>query len=917
MVKKQALVVLVSLVSFIGSAFGLGLGDINVKSNLNDPLVAEIPLLRLQGLSPGEILPSLASNDDFRRAGIERNFFLSNVQFLVVENEMGQPVIQLSTRQPVREPFLNFLVEVNWPSGRLLREYTILLDPPVFDTGVNAGSLVIESSSGSTATTQLSTSTVVQQTTQTTEQPAPAVAPRDDNLPEGQYRVQRNDTLWEIALRVPAGEGYSPQQVMLAIQDLNPQAFLNSNINRVKAGSVLQLPSEAQIAVRTLQEAVNEVAAQNRGSAPQLRAPVENNEMQLSATDSTASALPDADAEKNPDGYLELASESSEGVSAAGEPSEAIEQLRGQLAVAEELNDQLEREREQLQSQVADLQSQLEIMERLVELQSEGMTEVQEAVQSIDEQTEAAEQTPVVEEPVAEVVTPEPEQAPVVAPVAPPVDKNFMWYVNEYTGMAMAWLTASLTNTIIAIAVPLLLLLLIVYSRSRKNLADEDDSLVEEAVELETDNEDFAPSIDDLLSIDDSEYDEPAASEELEQIDGVMEAEMYMAYQKFDQAEVKLREAFAEHPDRSDIALKLLEVYAETGNSKAFADIESKVTFDPSELQQVEEFRARMPLDQSDDDFADFGDDLDLTPNESVEASDSSDSLDTDFDFDLNVEEPSLEVASAGDADLDLDDAFELSLDTDTEQATSDDSAVDDLDFSLDLGDLEETTENDLSTDLDFNLDDAELNQPSEPSETDADLDFTLDFGDELESDEADGTGELLSEDDTFDFDLQEETETVNSPETMPTSEDELSFDMTDGSLDEPELTADDFTMEFDADENDLDLDFGASETLQSEPSDEPDMTLALDEDDSSAELSTETEDPIQALADTLDSDAELEEDEFDFLSGNDEASTKLDLARAYIEMEDKEGARDILEEVAQEGNPEQQAQAKELLAQL
>ena len=108
----------------------------------------------------------------------------------------------------------------------------------------------------------------------------------------------------------------------------------------------------------------------------------------------------------------------------------------------------------------------------------------------------------------------------------------------------------------------------------------------------------------------------------------------------------------------------------------------------------------------------------------------------------------------------------------------------------------------------------------------------------------------------------------------------------------------------------DLDIDFGGSElSMEAESGNDESLTDASSE--------AEASDALSQLADSLDSDAELEEDEFDFLSGNDEASTKLDLARAYIEMDDKDGARDILEEVVNEGNDDQKAQAKDLMAQL
>ena len=113
--------------------FALGLGEIEVKSFLNQPINAEIEVLSAR---PGEIdnlLVSLASRDAFDRAGLAKPRYLSDLRFSVRKNEAGdQAVIVISTKSGVKEPFLNFLIEADWSKGRLLREYTILLDPPFF-----------------------------------------------------------------------------------------------------------------------------------------------------------------------------------------------------------------------------------------------------------------------------------------------------------------------------------------------------------------------------------------------------------------------------------------------------------------------------------------------------------------------------------------------------------------------------------------------------------------------------------------------------------------------------------------------------------------------------------------------------------------------------------------------------------------
>ncbi|MBN8483130.1 MAG: fimbrial protein FimV, partial [Xanthomonadales bacterium] len=123
-------------------AFALGLGPIQVRSGLNQPLVAEIPVI--QG-NPGEaegLIVQLASADDFDRVGLNRASIGVPIEFTLAKNARGEPVIRITSQDIVREPFLGFLVEANWPKGRLLREYTVLLDPPVMAPAVKGASAV-------------------------------------------------------------------------------------------------------------------------------------------------------------------------------------------------------------------------------------------------------------------------------------------------------------------------------------------------------------------------------------------------------------------------------------------------------------------------------------------------------------------------------------------------------------------------------------------------------------------------------------------------------------------------------------------------------------------------------------------------------------------------------------------------------
>jgi pilus assembly protein FimV len=115
-----------------GSVLALGLGDVRLESFLNEPLRASVDLLNMGGLHEDEIKIRLATTEDFDKLGIERNYFLTSITFNVVADGHGGARIEISSEEPVLEPYLDFIVEARWPSGRLIREYTVLVDPQVF-----------------------------------------------------------------------------------------------------------------------------------------------------------------------------------------------------------------------------------------------------------------------------------------------------------------------------------------------------------------------------------------------------------------------------------------------------------------------------------------------------------------------------------------------------------------------------------------------------------------------------------------------------------------------------------------------------------------------------------------------------------------------------------------------------------------
>jgi len=261
--------------------FAIGLGDINLDSALNEPLRAEIELLSATPDELSGLTVSLASAETFDRYGIDRPFYLQEIEFNVEERPDGA-VVQIRSRSPVTEPFLTFLVEATWASGRLLREYTVLLDPPTYAPPSVQETPAIEAPRRATPTDSARIDRQPpaqrpepepQPTYTPPSRPAPQPEPSYDDSPDysesvystvtgGDYNVVRGDTLWGIASRLRPDSRLTMNQTMLAIFEANPDAFLG-NINRLKAGVELRIPSADNVFQISRGNAFSEVKRQN------------------------------------------------------------------------------------------------------------------------------------------------------------------------------------------------------------------------------------------------------------------------------------------------------------------------------------------------------------------------------------------------------------------------------------------------------------------------------------------------------------------------------------------------------------------------------------------------------------------------------------------------------------------------------
>jgi len=927
MVRVRKLVLAIAAASALssGMAHALGLGEVTLQSSLNQPLVAEIELLEVRDLASNEVIPSLASPEEFVKAGVDRQYFLTDLKFTPVLKPNGKSVIRITSSKTVREPYLNFLVEVLWPNGRLLREYTLLLDPPLYSPQPSVAAApqlpVAAPAPRPSAAPAAAPSSAAPAAAPRPAAPAPASRAISGN----EYRTTANDTLWEIAQRVGGG---SVNQAMLAIQDLNPDAFIGGNINRMKSGQVLRLPDEQQIRSRSNAEAIAQVAEQNaawrEGRAVASR--------QLDATRRTTAGAAPATAEAG-DSLKLVAAEAGQSTRGSDTGSAGSKALADKLAVTQESLDSTRRENAELQSRVGDLQSQLDKLQRLVELKDSQLAKLQadlsatseepapevpatepEVAPPVDEGAatpptmppeEAAPDYNYSEEPAAPVedsaaATQQPasEPAAAVEPVAPaePVEADKPAAPAPAPQSFIDELMASPMTLGLAGGGALLLLLVGLMALSRRNAMKESELQDELEADLAQEHA-FASDLDmpedSFAGLDDEPVQSAQGAGE-ERVtaqtgDALGEADIYIAYGRFNQAAELLQNAINDEPHRADLRLKLMEVYAELGDREGFARQDNELREIGGVNAEAEQLKSKYPaiaafagagtmaaVASVDDDMGEFSLD-DLSLDEPVAQSPASTGGDLDGAFDLSLDD------------------LEADLESDVQSANAEASLSlgDDLDFGL----VDEpaapaaSVADDLGFDLALDDDKVELSQPTDDLSA-----FSLDLDEPAPavSDEADDF--LLSLDD--DAPLSQSADdlaglSLDLPEETPSADLDLPADF-DLSLEDeapvqPAIAPDSFAAQLD------------------------EVTAELDQ------LSTDFEEPQAAPlapADSLSSDLDGDDD-FDFLSGTDETATKLDLARAYIDMGDTEGARDILDEVIAEGSDAQQQEAREMIAKM
>ncbi|ALR06942.2 FimV family protein [Xylella fastidiosa] len=370
------------------AVLALGLGDIRVLSKPGQPLVAEIPVISNEAGELDDVRVALASPETFARVGLERpNGFLDDLQFQFSKDRRGRAVVRVTSNQSVQQKAINFLIDVEWKQGRLVREYSALIDAPNTAAAIAEPAINAPQVASANVIVRPAPAPSVPVPPPPPAVPVPAPTPSMPSVDEamdtaladvgdatetegvgamgtlaappsdaGPVTVQRGQTLSQIASQLARQSGRTLDQTMLAMLRTNPSAFIGGNINLLKQGAVLRTPSQEALSELGAAEAkamVREQAAQWRQARASIPQPAESG----AASQSRAVAGPDTATDR-----LEIAPAVPGDTKKAGTISGTSNSREGDMPGGE----QLQQAREDIASRDAEIQ---DLRSRLIDLE--------------------------------------------------------------------------------------------------------------------------------------------------------------------------------------------------------------------------------------------------------------------------------------------------------------------------------------------------------------------------------------------------------------------------------------------------------------------------------------------------------------------------------------------------------------------
>ncbi|WP_308613347.1 FimV/HubP family polar landmark protein [Massilia mucilaginosa] len=617
------------------SAYAAGLGKLTVLSALGQPLNAEIELTSVANDEASGLVAKLAPVEAFRQANIDFNPALLSLRFSV-EQRGGRQFIKVTSSQPVNEPFVDMLLELNWgSSGRLVREYTFLLDPvemrstqtaqvsapvDVLSQGSRtsgakpnsradkAAAKAAAAAAAAAARADAKAEQKAEQKTETAAEPKSQEPQRaggaGKNAGDSDYAVKRGDTLGKIAAQVKPAD-ISLDMMLVALYRANPDAFAGNNMNRLKSGQILSVPDAAAIKgsdgeargvvvahAADFNAYRNKLAGQVAGAAPD-KAPEKT---QSAAGKITAKVAERPTAANESKDQLKLSKPTGQADAAAGKtgvltPEDKIAKERAMAEATKRVKE--------LEKNVGDLEKIVTVKSKTGAAVTTPATPAVPAVPPKASITEAvstkppvtppaavtpppavpvpavtppaaapADATPAVTPPAATetpavVAPPAPVAKPVVKPAPPPAEPSFFDMLMENIVLVGAAIVALLAG-------------LFGLSKWRERKQVERNPSEPSILGAPTDQahslfaETGGQSVDTNNSVFNSSFAPSASQLDTNEVDPVAEADVYIAYGRDAQAEEILKEALRTHPDRYPVRLKLLEIYAARKDQRAF-----------------------------------------------------------------------------------------------------------------------------------------------------------------------------------------------------------------------------------------------------------------------------------------------------------------------------------------------------------
>ncbi len=1005
-IKQISLAVCLALMPFSG--FAAGLGKLNVSSGLGEPFKAEIELLSVSADELSTLVAAIASEEAYATQGITRLSIHNSIKVELAKSSDGSPILKLRTNQPISDPYLDMLIQVDWASGRLQREYTVLLDPPGYKESIdNVAAMPVKppsvgmSSNGITPNNNVALDGVqssAKKSKQTRKSPSSTVASKEEQSGDSDQVVttQRGDTLSMIARQTQV-DGVSLDQMLIGLYENNKKAFTEGNMNRLKVGQIIKVPSKESLTSISTSQATQSVkihssnwnAYRNSLAGAVASAPaMEASEQKQSASGKVGVAEDKATPlSTGPKDVVKLSAGDKALTKNAGDAA-----LQAKIAALEEETTARENSLKEAQDRTAALEKQVQDMQKLLAMKSQAMSDAQKNAETTKSAAEVNSEAQPEEKLTANPLdagkiespaSPSPEssatdtanaasstaEAPVAVP--PPVVNNAVTPPQTASEQVeepsfIAGLMNGIDLTILGGVGGVALLgvgWMFLRNKRRKDLDSfERGILTSGGLRANTvfGNTTGNASTSDTSFLTDFAQSADGSMIDTNDVDPIAEAEVYMAYGRDAQAEEILKDAISKEPKRYELHLKLLEMYAARKDTSAFEAIAGELyttlgADDPVWIKVAEigitmepenplyDVSKSVPLTSSITqtfDVPDLSNNLNSN-NKKINELDNDNLGIGDLDFSLNdnADEPAatemgsfvssqkndrdmlfdMSAADVGSVDMsypeakdsenmlnftsELNSATDSSIDFDLGEFNTDTTIVDskqtlddianDDEFAAPALDLSEMIEKNDSQTLDFDMDFTEFSSPV------SDEAFTAET---VDSSDTSLSASTMANDVTFEFDMGSVTPIEPAPIQSDTNSSEMSFDLPS------------FDLASDTHELQNEPVITQSSNFEANTFDLSTINLDLNEtapEDLVTEQTTQLSEPV-----SLEPSFESIEPE-DFVAESPDVDIKLDLVAAYIDMDDKEGARELLDEVIKEGGKQQQLRARELLASL